>query len=242
MLAAGAILLATTQYMPQLVQQDFGYTATWAGLALTPGGVVTMGMMFVVGALSNKVQPKYLIAAGAIFVALSMYQMTAANSGLDFWFFARSRMLLGVGLPLIFLPSMTASYAGVPSDKTDQASALLNAARNTGGSLGAALVANVLADRGQLHQSRLIEHAIPSSVPYQQTLQQVTNYFTGHGSSLAQAQQRAIAWIGQQLQAQTSLLSYVDAFWVLTLLALAAVPLALTLRNVKLGDGPKGVH
>ena len=38
MLAAGAILLATTQYMPQLVQQDFGYTATWAGLALSPGG------------------------------------------------------------------------------------------------------------------------------------------------------------------------------------------------------------
>ena len=162
MLSAGAILLATTQYMPQLVQQDFGYTATWAGLALTPGGLVTMPMMFVVGALSSRVQPKYLIAAGAIFVALSMYQMTAANSGLDFWFFAHSRMLLGVGLPLIFLPSMTASYDGVPSDKTDQASALLNAARNTGGSLGAALIANVLADRGQFHQSRLIEHVIPS--------------------------------------------------------------------------------
>ena len=163
MLSAGAILLATTQYMPQLVQQDFGYTATWAGLALTPGGLVTMGMMFVVGALSSKVQPKYLIAAGAIVVALSMYQMTAANGGLDFWFFARSRILLGVGLPLIFLPSMTASYDGVPPDKTDQASALLNAARNTGGSLGAALIANALSDRGQFHQSRLIEHVVPSS-------------------------------------------------------------------------------
>ena len=137
---------------------------------------------------------------------------------------------------------MTASYDGVPSDKTDQASALLNAARNTGGSLGAALVANVLADRGQFHQSRLIEHVIPSGVPYQQTLQQVTNYFTAHGSSLAQAQQQAIGWIGQQLQAQTSLLSYVDAFWVLTLVSLAAVPLALTLRNVKLGGGAVSMH
>ena len=242
MLAAGAILLATTQYMPQLVQQDFGYTATWAGLALTPGGLVTMPMMFVVGALSSRVQPKYLIAAGAIFVALSMYQMTAANSGLDFWFFARSRMLLGVGLPLIFLPSMTASYDGVPSDKTDQASALLNAARNTGGSLGAALVANVLANRGQFHHSRLIEHVIPSSAPYQETLKQATGYFVAHGSSLAQAQQQAIGWIGQQLQAQTSLLSYVDAFWVLTLVSLAAVPLALTLRKVKLGGAPTGAH
>ena len=51
MLATGAILLATTQFLPQLVQQDFGYTATWAGLVLSPGGVVTMVMMFVVGRL-----------------------------------------------------------------------------------------------------------------------------------------------------------------------------------------------
>jgi DHA2 family multidrug resistance protein len=150
-------------------------------------------------------------------------------------------MLLGVGLPLIFLPSMTASYDGVPSDKTDQASALLNAARNTGGSLGAALVSNVLSDRGQFHHSRLVEHVIPSSASYQQTLQQATNYFTAHGASLAQAHQQAIGWIGQQLQTQTSLLSYVDAFWVLTLLALAAVPLALTLRKVKLG-GAVSMH
>ena len=76
MLATGAILLATTQFLPQLVQQDFGYTATWAGLVLSPGGVVTMAMMFVVGRLSAKVQPKYLIIAGAVLIALSMYGMT----------------------------------------------------------------------------------------------------------------------------------------------------------------------
>jgi DHA2 family multidrug resistance protein len=52
-LATGAILLATTQFLPLLVQSDFGYTATMAGLALSPGGAVTMAMMFVVGALSN---------------------------------------------------------------------------------------------------------------------------------------------------------------------------------------------
>ena len=48
--ATGAILYATTQFMPLLVQTDFGYTATWAGLVLSPGGLVTMFMMFVVGA------------------------------------------------------------------------------------------------------------------------------------------------------------------------------------------------
>ena len=71
MLATGAILLATTQFLPQLVQQNFGYTATWAGLVLSPGGLVTMVMMFVVGRLAAKVQPKYLIVAGAVIIALS---------------------------------------------------------------------------------------------------------------------------------------------------------------------------
>jgi DHA2 family multidrug resistance protein len=146
-------------------------------------------------------------------------------------------MLLGVGLPLVFLSITTAAYDGIARDKTDQASALINAARNTGGSIGVSLVCNVLAHREQFHQSRLVEHAIPTGVQYQDTLQQVTGYFTAHGSSLAQAQQQAIAWIGQQVQMQASLLAYMDAFWVLMLIALAALPLALILRRVKLG-GP----
>ena len=161
MLATGAILLATTQYLPQLVQQDFGYTATWGGLVLSPGGLVTAAMMFVVGRLSGKVQPKYLIAIGAVLIALSMYDMTNVYGDLDFWFMARSRMLLGVGLPLIFVPIIAASYDRLPPGKTDQASAMLNAARNTGGSIGISLVANVLWDRQQFHQNMLVGQAYP---------------------------------------------------------------------------------
>ncbi|NEU99962.1 DHA2 family efflux MFS transporter permease subunit [Bradyrhizobium uaiense] len=240
MLATGAILLATTQFLPQLVQQDFGYTATWAGLVLSPGGVVTMLMMFVVGRLAAKVQPKYLIMIGALVIAASMYSMTNVYGDLGFWFMARSRMLIGVGLPLIFIPIMTASYDGIPPTKTDQASALINAARNTGGSIGVSLVSNVLTHRQQFHQSRLVEQVTPSSPQYQDTLHQVTDFFVAHGNSPAQAHSQAIQWIGQQVQTQASFLSYMDAFWVLMLIALSAIPLALTLRKVKLG-GPAPV-
>jgi len=235
MLATGAILFATTQFLPQLVQQDFGYTATWAGLVLSPGGLVTAAMMFVVGRLSGKVQPKYLIAIGAVLIALSMYDMTNVYGDLDFWFMARSRMLLGVGLPLIFVPIIAASYDRLPPGKTDQASALLNAARNTGGSIGISLVANVLWDRQQFHQNMLVGQAIPSSVQYQNALHQVTSYFVAQGTSLWEAKQQAIQWVGQQVQAQASYLGYMDAFLVLMLISLPAVPLALTLRKVKLG-------
>src|SRR5262249_60604633 len=94
MLATGALLVGTTQFLPQLAQQNFAYTATWAGLVLSPGGVVTMVMMFVAGRLVGKVQPKYLIVAGAVIIALSLYALTNVYGDLGFWFLARSRMVV----------------------------------------------------------------------------------------------------------------------------------------------------
>jgi DHA2 family multidrug resistance protein len=242
MLATGALLLSTTQFLPLLVQQGFGYTATWAGLVLSPGGVVTMAMMFVAGRLTGKVQPKYLIATGMLISAISMYALTNIYGDLGFWFFARCRMLFGVGLPLIFVSITTASYDGIPPEKTGQAAALINAARNIGGSIGVSLGANVLAHREQFHQSRLIEHVIPSNVQFQNTLQQVMGFFAVHGSGPTQAHQRAIDWIGQQLQLQASYLAYMDVFWVLMLISLAAIPLALALRKIKLGGTARTGH
>lgn len=242
MLAAGAILLATTQFMPKLVQEDFGYTATLAGLMLSPGGLVAMVMMFVAGRLSAFVPAKYLIASGAAILAVSMYGLTNVYGDLTFSYFMWSRMFIGVGLPLIFLPIITASYDGLPPGKTDQASAMINAARNIGGSMGISLAANVLADGQQIHQSRLVEHVIPSSVQYQETLKRVTDYFVAHGSSAAAAQQQAFAWIAQQVQLQASFLAYIDVFWTLMLVSAAAVPLALALRSTRPGAGAPAGH
>ena len=242
MLATGAILLATTQFLPELVQQDLGYTATWAGLVLSPGGLVTMAMMFITGRLLTKVQPKYLIVAGATIIAVSMYSLTSVYPGVGFWFLAQSRMLLGIGLPLIFLSITAASYDGVARDRIDQASALINVARNIGGSLGVALASNVLAHREQFHQSRLVESVIPSSVEYQETLRRMTEYFAGHGSLATDVHQQAVDWVGRQIQAQASFLAYMDVFWVLMLLALAAVPLALALGKVSLGAAAPAGH
>jgi DHA2 family multidrug resistance protein len=163
-----------------------------------------------------------------------MYGLTNLYGDVNFGFFAWSRMSLGLGLPLIFIPILTASFDGIPPGKTDQASALINVARNTGGSIGVSLAVNVLAYREQFHQSRLAEHVFPSSIQYQETLQQVTEFFAAQGSSLAQAQQQAFAWIGQQVQTQAALLAYIDVFWTLMLISAAAVPLALVLRKIKL--------
>jgi len=242
MLVAGGVLLATTQILPQLVQQNFGYTATLAGLVLSPGGIVAMVMMLVVGRLTAVVPAKYLIACGTIVIALSMFNLTYIDGNTTFSYFMWSRMFTSVGLPLVFLPIITAAYDGLPPGKTDQASALMNAARNTGGSIGISLAANVQWFRSQEHQSRLVEHVVPSSIPYQETLKNLTSYFMTHGSSAAQAQQQAFAWIAQQVQTQAALMGYVDVFWVITVLAVATVPLALILRNSRPVAHAPAVH
>ena len=242
MMATGAILLSTTQFLPELVQADYGYTATWAGLVLSPGGIVLVLMMPIAGRLTGKVQPRILIAIGAAICAVAMFDMTRINGAVDFRFFAASRMLLSVALPFVFIPIMTASFDGIPRDKTDMASALINMARNTGGSIGISLANNVLAHREQFHQSRLIELVNPSTPQYQDALKQVTGYFAAQGASLAHAQQQALTWIGQQVQTQATLLAYIDVFWALMLISAAAIPLALILRKVKLGGPRPAAH
>jgi MFS transporter, DHA2 family, multidrug resistance protein len=240
MLATGAILIATTQFVPQVLQENYGYTATWAGLALSPGGLVTMFMMFMVGQLTSIFQPKYLIAIGAGIIALAMYDMTRLNPDLNFGFFVTSRLYLGLGLPLIFIPITAASYYGLRPDQTDQASALINAARNTGGSIGVSIASNVLAHREQWHQSRLVENVVPSDPSYIETLRNLQQFFTERGANAVDAQNQAMGYIGSQVQEQASYLAYIDVFHVLAIMAACAIPLALILRKVDLkgGGGP----
>ncbi len=240
MLVTGALLIATTQVLPQLLQDQFNYTATLAGLAISPGGAMTMAMMFVVGRL-GAVQPRYLIAIGAAICGLAMIDLLRMTPDVDFWFFAWSRIYLGVGLPLIFIPITTASYEGIAPSKTDQASALINLARNFGGSMGVSLSQAVLAQRAQFHQSRLVEHVGPWNPFYQDTLNQVQAYFKAHmwtGSSVGSS----IAYVGNVVISQATLLAYIDVFYSLAAIAVLMVPLALTLRPVKRTAGAAPAH
>jgi MFS transporter, DHA2 family, multidrug resistance protein len=79
MLVTGALLIATTQIMPQLLQEEFGYTATLAGLAISPGGAVTMVMMVVVGRLGF-VQPRYGVPPARRAASSRLHQSTLTRS------------------------------------------------------------------------------------------------------------------------------------------------------------------
>ena len=198
-----------------------------------------MCMMVVVGRLGF-VQPRYLITAGACIAAVAMIDLWRMTPDVDFWFFAWSRVILGVGLPLIFIPITAASYDGIPASRTDQASALINLARNFGGSIGVSLSQTMLAQREQFHQSRLIEHIGTWNPVYNDTLARVQDYLKTR-SATGSVSGSSVAVIGQILQGQAVLLAYIDVFVMLAVLAGLMIPLALSLRTVTRG-GSAPVH
>ena len=166
--------------------------------------------------------------------------MYKRQGDITYGYAAMSRIFLALGLPFLFLPVTTASYDGVPPDKTNQASALINVARNIGGSMGVALAQTILAQRQQFHQSRLIEHAAPSDLGYQQTIETMTRFFQAQGSNASDAAAQAVAWVGRTLQQQVDLLAYIDVFWTLAIIAVLMIPTAAVLRPIKLGAPARG--
>jgi DHA2 family multidrug resistance protein len=229
MLMVGGTLFSTTQLLPQLLQESFNYTATLSGLVLMPGGIAMLIIMPIAGRMTDAVQPKYLMAAGMLVLGLAMLDLTWLEPDASFAFFARARIYQMIAIPFLFVPITTLSYVGLAGEQTNQASALINVARNLGGSIGISIAITVLARREQFHQFRLAEHLVPSSPQYQSALQQAAANFSAQGATHADAQSQAIGLIGQLVQNQAALLSYIDVFWVFAMAALALIPLALLL-------------
>jgi DHA2 family multidrug resistance protein len=226
--------------MPALVQSSFGYTATLAGLMLLPGGLAMAFLMPISGQITKYVQPKFVIAGALLILSLALWHTTNLAPEANFRYFALSRVLQMAAMPFLFIPITAASYVGIPSDKTEQAASLINIARNTGGSMGISLYTTLLAQHEQLHQSRLVESIYPSSMEYQNTLSQLTEYFLQRGSSHLDAQQQAIAFIGQEVSRQAILLSYIDVFATLGTLAIVLMAAVLILLRTGAGEAQHG--
>ena len=227
MLMIGAILFGSNQIMPQLLQTSFPYTAMLSGLAMMPGGLAMLVVMPIAGVVTGHFQPKYLMVLGLTGIALSMWYSTSLTPDASFDYFEWVRVYQTVGLPFLFIPINTVAYDGLPANKTNQASALMNVARNLGGSIGISLANVVLTQRTQFHQSRLAENTTPTSPAFQSTLKQVTNYFMQHGAPAGEAHSQAMGFFGQLIQTQATILAYIDVFHVCAIVAALMIPLVL---------------
>jgi DHA2 family multidrug resistance protein len=242
MLAVGAVLFGSNQITPQLMQTNFSYTALLSGLAMMPGGLAMLLMMPLAGQIIPRMQPKYWIAIGFTIIALAMWYSTSLVPDASFGYFAMVRVFQTVGMPFMFIPINSVAYTGLPPQKTSEASALVNVARNLGGSVGVSMANTELVQRSQFHQARLVENIIPSSSVFQSTMHNLTHYFTQFGSPIA-AQGRAMGYIGQTIADQAALMAYIDIFFTWSVIAAALVPLILLLiRRVDLGGGAAVGH
>ncbi len=235
MLAVGAILFGSNQITPQLMQTNFPYTAMLSGLAMMPGGLAMLFMMPIAGQVIGRMQPKYWIAIGFGIIALAMWYSTSLAPDASFSYFATVRVLQTIGMPFMFIPINSVAYTGLPPQKTSEGSALINVARNLGGSIGVSLANTELVQRSQFHQARLVENLTPSSPVFRSTLHHMTQYFAQSGSPVG-AQNRAIGYIGELVSGQASLMAYIDIFYTWSIVAALLIPVVLLLiRRVPLG-------
>jgi MFS transporter, DHA2 family, multidrug resistance protein len=243
MFAVGAVLFGSSQITPQLMQTNFSYTAMLSGLAMMPGGIAMLLMMPFAGQIIPHMEPKYWMAIGFAIIALAMWYSTSLVPDASFSYFAIVRVFQTVGLPFMFIPINSVAYTGLPPQKTSEASALVNVARNLGGSVGVSLANTELVRRSQFHQSRLVEGLIPSSPTMQSTLHNMTQYFA-HVGSPTNAQGRAVDVIGQLVSNQASLLAYIDIFYTWSIFAAVLIPLVLLLirRVGPAAAGPMAGH
>jgi DHA2 family multidrug resistance protein len=171
-----------------------------------------------------------MVCLGYLATAAGIYNLTRLDLNTAFTTVTLWRMLQVIGLPFIFIPISTLNYVGVPTNKMNQISSLSNFARNLGGSAGTALLTTYLARSAQVHQVTLAAHAIPGSVPYRLYMDRMKEMMISHGVTAASATQMAVGQAYQQMLRQASMLSYKNAFFILSVVIFCLSPLPFLMR------------
>jgi len=236
----GIVLFGTTVMIPQFAQTLLGYTAEQAGLVISPGGLMVMLMMPVVGFLVSRVDPRWMIVYGFAVSSMALFTMLNLNLGVSYGYIAFLRVFQAAGLAFLFIPINTLSYNGIPMTKNNDVSGLTNLARNIGGSVGTAFVVTMLARRQQFHQNRLGSSISQSDGNLQNQLNSLGRYLVEHGGravSLAQGKALAQGNIYGQFLRQCTMLAYLDVIKVLAVLMLALIPLVFLMQRPRKGKG-----
>ena len=219
----GFALYGSSALLPLLVQSQFGYDATTAGLVFTPGALALVVLMPISGKLVARVQSRYLIAFGLILITIGMTYTANVTPQTDYNTFVFMRFLQVLGLPFLFVPTSTLAFSNIAREKSSKASALFALGRNLGGSIGIAIATSYLARHEQSEQMYLGSHVNAGNPVYMDRLSQLTHALIAHGSSAAAAAQTAIGSLYRELLNQSAILAYADTFrFMATLLAGAA--------------------
>ena len=234
-------LFGSIVLLPIYLQTLMGYTATLAGMVLGPGGVATLVAMPIAGRLVTKMSPKVLLSSGIVLSAYSTYLMSQFNLNADFQTVIWPRVVLGVGMGFLFIPLTTLTMSSIRKEDMGNATAIYNLLRNLGGSFGVAFVTTILARRAQFHQLHLGERLTPFDSVLREATQQLKGVLSLKGL-VPFAGQGDLATIYRALLREASMLSFNDAFHLLSILMILIIPLTLLMRKGKDTAKATGMH
>ncbi len=242
----GVGIYATTTVLPLFYQELLGYTAFTAGIAVAPRGLGAICGMPVIGALSNKVDPRILLSFGFGLFAVTTFYFGGITLDISPTTLLVPILLTGFALSFVFVPISTASYGTLDNTQIGNASGLFNLMRNVGGSIGISVAQTLLTRRAAAHQNDIINSVPTTGFGFQNGVGSAQHALSGAfgqanvGSAAGGGPATALLY--QQLQQQSLLWAFVDVFRWLSLMVGACVAVVWLLKKVKPGKAPAGAH
>ena len=235
----GAVLYSSAVLIPQLAQQALGYTALLAGLLLSPGAIVIIFLIPLVGKfLLPYVQTRFIIAFGffSLGTALALaYGMLTPD--INFETLAILRAGQTFGLAFLFVPISTIAYSTLPKELNGDASALFVMVRNIAGSIGISLATAMITQRTQVRRAYLSEHLTPLNQAYDDKLERLSQSLKNLGVATGDVHARAMSLMNTTLTHQANIQAYMDVFAICAIGAFCIVPLAFLFRGTTVGGG-----
>jgi DHA2 family multidrug resistance protein len=237
---AFGVLYANTTTLPALLQSLFGYDATTSGLVLSPAGLFAVIVLLIVGKLLGRgVDARYLMAVGLFTLGVGNYWMSLMNLDISPWQVVWPRVVVIMGLSMLFAPLNVAAFMHIPRELRGAAVGLLALLRNEGGSVGTSVAQTIQERREQFHVLRLGENLDPLNPA-------VTGFFTGarplflqQTSDPVAAKLMALQALDDLRQQQASSLAYFDTFTVFAGLSFLLVFVAFLMKRAV---AEKGAH
>ena len=237
----GIAIYSTIVVLPLFYQELLGYTAFTAGLVVAPRGIGAICGMPIIGYLSNKVDPRYLLTFGFGLFGMTTLYFGSITTDVSPTTLLIPILIAGFALSFVFVPISTAAYGTLRNEQIGNASGLFNLMRNVGGSIGISVAQTLLTRRADVHQNEILNSVPQTGQQFQNSLAAARQALTGHFGP-ANALHPAQGLLNQQLARQAMLWAFVDVFRWLCLLCFVCVFVVWFFKKVKPGKAPAGAH
>jgi MFS transporter, DHA2 family, multidrug resistance protein len=201
---------------PLWLQTTVGYTATWAGLAVAPVGLLGLIVAPIVGRNMMKLNLRLAASFAFCVFGISVFWTATLNESASYFQFATPRFLQGLGMAFFFLPLNQILMSGVTSNELASASGVSNFVRTMAGSFSTAITVWVWNRRSDYHHSVLTEHINNAAHSWSQYQAQLNS----HGISGTNAAE----FVNQVITTQASTLGVNDVFFMLGLMYIMLIP------------------